>query len=302
MAAIDRELLMTLTEALAALVQRVGAVEGVARIPGPPPTTAEIQAAAEKWLNANRDSLRGNDGDSVTPEQVQEFAVEWLAANITQPKDGDPGRDPTATEIQTAVELWLEFNRESLKGEDGADASPEMVTQAVREWLIANPIRVPKDGENASPEMVAEAVTAWLADNPIRVPKDGDDGDDGTDGVGIDRIEQPNEDTARVILTDGREYDLKLPRGKDGAIVVKGGGSQHGGGSGGGIVEIVAGEGIAVDNTDPARPIVSATGSADSRQEVFIGAPAILPTYPALIFTERTIGGQTVYEMQVNVP
>lgn len=40
----------------------------------------------------------------------------------------------------------------------------------------------------------------------------------------------------------------------------------------------------------------------DAPQEVFIGAPATLPGYPALVFTERTIDGQTVYEMQVNVP
>lgn len=265
-------MIKTLTEAVAALVRRMGEVESVARIAGPPPTAAEIQAAAEKWLNANRDSLRGQDGESVTTEQVQAFAVEWLAANITQPKDGDPGRDPTAAEIQTAAELWLEFNRDSLRGDDGENATPEMVADAVREWLIANPIRTPKDGENATPEQIAEAVTAWLIENPIRVPLP-IKGDDGEPGTGIDRIEQPNEDTARIILTDGREFDLKLPRGANGITqtLVKGGG------------------------TAP-----QSTGGGS--QEVFIGAPAILPTYPALIFTERTIDGQTVYEMQVNVP
>lgn len=38
------------------------------------------------------------------------------------------------------------------------------------------------------------------------------------------------------------------------------------------------------------------------RQEVFIGTPAPLPTHPAIIFDEVTIGGETVYQMRVNVP
>lgn len=44
----------------------------------------------------------------------------------------------------------------------------------------------------------------------------GANGKDGSDGVGIAAIEQPNPDTAKVVLTDGREYDLNLPRGRDG--------------------------------------------------------------------------------------
>lgn len=46
--------------------------------------------------------------------------------------------------------------------------------------------------------------------------RDGRDGADGQDGVGIERIEQPDSETARVVLSDGREYDLALPRGRDG--------------------------------------------------------------------------------------
>lgn len=48
---------------------------------------------------------------------------------------------------------------------------------------------------------------------------------------------------------------------------------------------------------------ISREGSGgETRQEVFIGAPPTLPTYPALIFVSRVVDGQTVYEMQVNVP
>lgn len=42
--------------------------------------------------------------------------------------------------------------------------------------------------------------------------------------------------------------------------------------------------------------------SGDSIQEVFIGEPTTLPSYPALIFQPTTIDGQQVYTMRVNVP
>lgn len=38
------------------------------------------------------------------------------------------------------------------------------------------------------------------------------------------------------------------------------------------------------------------------RQEVFIGEPAVAPTYPAIILAETVVDGQTVYEFKVNVP
>lgn len=65
------------------------------------------------------------------------------------------------------------------------------------------------------------------------------------------------------------------------------------------VAEVVAGDGIAVDNTDPSRPVVSATGGAGS-QQVFIGTPDPLPAYPALVFEPATIDGQTVYRMRLN--
>lgn len=37
-------------------------------------------------------------------------------------------------------------------------------------------------------------------------------------------------------------------------------------------------------------------------QEVFIGTPVSLPTHPAIIFEEITVGGEQVYQMRVNVP
>lgn len=37
-------------------------------------------------------------------------------------------------------------------------------------------------------------------------------------------------------------------------------------------------------------------------QPVFIGTPDPLPAYPALVFDQITIGGETVYQLQANVP
>jgi hypothetical protein len=99
-----------------------------------------------------------------------------------------------------------------------------------------------------------------------------------------------------VVLTDEREYEVELPKPRRTTIVGGGGGS-----GGDGVLEIVPGDNIMVDNTDPQRPIVSATGGGESRQEIFIGtAPAI--NYPALVFESATIGGQQTYRMRVNVP
>lgn len=56
----------------------------------------------------------------------------------------------------------------------------------------------------------------------------GDVGDTGAAGVGIKKIEQPDQQTMRILTTDGKEYPITLPRGPRGS----GGG---GGGAGSGI-------------------------------------------------------------------
>lgn len=48
--------------------------------------------------------------------------------------------------------------------------------------------------------------------------------------------------------------------------------SATGGGSGGGVESIVAGDGISVDNSDPTNPVISATGSAGTEVNVQTGA------------------------------
>lgn len=44
-------------------------------------------------------------------------------------------------------------------------------------------------------------------------------GKPGADGTGIQTVIQLNEETVRIILTDGRTQDITLPRGKDGQTV-----------------------------------------------------------------------------------
>lgn len=102
-------------------------------------------------------------------------------------------------------------------------------------------------------------------------------GDPGKDAVGIAKVSQPSDTVMRVKLTDGTSTDIKLPKGKDG----KDGTSQA----------------IVVHQTE-----ASPGGSGNSRQEVFIGEPAVAPNYPALIFSPVEVDGQTIYEMMVNVP
>lgn len=40
--------------------------------------------------------------------------------------------------------------------------------------------------------------------------------------------------------------------------------------------------------------------SGSGAQEIFLGAPPVLPGYPALVFEEVVIDGQTTYKMQLN--
>lgn len=72
-----------------------------------------------------RDGVDGKDAPKVTDEQIKSVAFEWLSANISQPKDGEKGEKGdaadqiTAADIQLAVDIWFELNRDSIRGEKG---------------------------------------------------------------------------------------------------------------------------------------------------------------------------------------
>lgn len=176
-------------------------------------TPEQIAQAVAAWLAEHKAEMRGKDADPVDVQALQadlrETTTRWLAANIRQPKDGDPGRAPTREEIELAVSLWMEFNI--------ADWLPDLndLRPMVIEWLTKN-IAQPKNGAPATAEQIQRAVDAWLQRNFKQPEPLQPQLLKGLNGVGIDDITQPKEGIARITLTDGRHFDLKLPRGKAG--------------------------------------------------------------------------------------
>ena len=186
--AVTNEIVTALVEGMANLNQRVNDLAVQKQIPGPP---GDRGPPGED----------GKDAPAVTDEQIKSAAVQWLEANITQPKDGepgpkgddgDPGRAPTSEEIRLAVEIWFEINREELVGPPGVAGSD------------GSDGRDGIDGRNGL---------------------DGRDGRDGADGVGIALVEQRDETSFWITLTDGREFEIELPKPKrkGGGVIASGG-------------------------------------------------------------------------------
>lgn len=175
--AIADQIITTIIDAVAALNARVDDLSAQEAIPGP---QGERGPQGEP----------GADGTSPTDEQIKAAAADWLAANITQPLDGaqgpqgERGPGPTDQEIALAVDIWFEANAERLRGPRGdrGDAGPAGANGA--------------DGR----------------DGP-RGPV-GDTGPSGADGVGIALVEQRNQKGFWITLTDGREFEVKLPQPK----------------------------------------------------------------------------------------
>lgn len=186
--AVQNEIITALVEGMANLNQRVNDLAVQKQIPGPP---GDRGPPGED----------GKDAPAITDEQIKSAAVEWLTANITQPKDGepgpkgddgDPGRAPTSEEIRLAVEIWFEINGESLRGRDGLDG------------VNGTDGRDGRDGIDG---------------------RDGSDGLAGPQGVGIALVEQRDEASFWITLTDGREFEIELPKPKrkGGGVIASGG-------------------------------------------------------------------------------
>lgn len=185
--AVSEELIASLVEAVAALNQRVNDAASRPMMPGPKGDTGPQGEA-------------GQDAPPVSDEQIKAAAVAWLQENIQQPKDGADGRDgadgeagrpPTDEEIQLAVDVWFEINRESLRGPAGADG---------------------QDGADGS--------------DGLRGPsgRDGADGRAGADGIGIALVEQRDEGSFWITLTDGQEFEIELPTARPSGFFGGGGG------------------------------------------------------------------------------
>lgn len=202
--AVSEEIIASLVEAVAALNQRVNDAASRPMMPGP-------------QGDAGPQGEPGQDAPPVTDEQIKAAAVAWLQENIQQPEngadgkdgaDGQDGRPPTDQEIQIAVDLWFEINRESLRGSAGADG---------------------KDGADGA------------AGSDGRNGRDGNDGAAGLDGVGIALIEQRDETSFWITLTDGQEFQIELPKTRIGGF----------GGAGGGIRSITSEDGtVTISQTD----------------------------------------------------
>lgn len=178
--AVSDILITSLVEAVAALNSRVNEAADLKLIPGPKGDKGDP-------------GERGEQGPAPSEAEIKAAAAEWLAANITQPKDGeqgpqgDPGPQgergpgPTEEEIRLAVDLWFEINSAQLRGTDGRDG---------------------RDG-----------VDGRDGDRGDRGPR-GDTGPAGAEGIGIALIEQRDEGSFWITLTDGREFEIELPQGR----------------------------------------------------------------------------------------
>ena len=187
--AISEEIVTSLVEAVAALNLRVNDAASRPMIQGP-------------QGEAGPQGERGEDAPPVSDQQIKDAAENWLRDNITQPKDGQDGQDgqqgqagraPTDEEIQTAVDIWFDLNRETLRGRDGRNGVDGVDGSAGR------------DGTNG---------------------RDGRNGSNGADGVGIALVEQRDDKSFWITLTDGQETQIELP-------VAKASGFFGGGGGGG---------------------------------------------------------------------
>lgn len=185
--AVTSEIITALVEGMANLNTRLNDLAVQKQIPGP---TGDRGPPGED----------GKDAPAVTDEQIKSAAVEWLTANITQPKDGqdgekgdngNDGRPPSSEEIRLAVEIWFEINAESLRGRDGLDG------------------RNGTDGDNGRDGTDG---------------RDGDIGPAGAQGVGIALVEQRDEASFFITLTDGREFEIELPKPKrrGGGVIASG--------------------------------------------------------------------------------
>lgn len=178
--AVSEEIIASLVEAVAALNQRTNDAASRTLIAGP---QGEAGPKGE----------RGDDAPPVSDEQVKAAAVAWLQDNITQPKDGvdgqygkdgqqgAEGRPPTDEEIQLAVNIWFEINRASLVGPAGSNGSDGADGRDGRNGV---------DGRN------------------------GTNGAAGPAGVGIALVEQRDETSFWITLTDGQEFQIELPVAK----------------------------------------------------------------------------------------
>ena len=225
-----------------------------------------MRQTADRATLAAQIALKNRAQLDILAEKVRELAEKQAKSEkktVIIPKNGRNGRD-------------------GKDGKDGQNATDEQVKSAAAAWLSAN-IRQPadgkdgKDGKNAqdpTAEQIQLAVDLWFEMNreSVRGEKGdkGDKGDPGKNGKDGKDGQTPEHEWRGTSIRFRRAsgiwgpwVDLQGPPGVSGG----------GGGGSSGVQQVRAGTGITVDNTDPRRPIVSATGGAGATWVTLDGEP-----------------------------
>lgn len=204
----------------------------------------EILAALIEAVESIKRRL--DDPRAAVVEDIASLVAEAMSKlEIPPGAPGEPGRPPTPSEIQRAVDIWVELNQDKLRGAPGLRGLRGLQGLA---------------GRDATYQQVYDAVQQWM--DAHRDTLKGATGDKGDQGVGIERVEQRTSGSFWIVLTNGEEYEVKLPRG--------------GSGGGGGAV------------------------GATFRTEVYLNEQPAL-NFPAISFTE-VVGYPGLYLEAVNVP
>jgi hypothetical protein len=202
---------------------------------GRDPTEAEIAAAVLNYVSEL--DLKGADGEDATPEQVSAAVdvllppmLSTMLAAMADDLKGQPGEDAdpvTDEQIADAVAAYIEPL--DLKGPKGDSPAPEELEALISEQVAGIKIPVPKDGKTPTKAELRAIVNDVMKGITIPVAKDGVTPSKqdvlnvvvevvskmdliGPRGVGIEKITQPRKTIMRLLMTDGTEYDIELPK------------------------------------------------------------------------------------------
>jgi hypothetical protein len=202
---------------------------------GRDPTEAEIAAAVLAYVSEL--DLKGGDGQDATPEQVSAAVdvllppmLSTMLAAMADDLKGQPGVDAdpvTDDQIADAVAAYIEPL--DLKGPKGDSPATEELEALISKQVAGIAIPVPKDGKAPTKAEIKAIVDDVMKGITLPVAKDGVTPSKqdvlavvvevvskmdliGPRGVGIEKITQPRKTIMRLLMTDGTEYDIELPK------------------------------------------------------------------------------------------
>jgi len=184
-----------------------------------------VTARIAKKLRELFDSLKADNNkqldDAITTFQATasekvDARISSLNAEVTQKADSltDSLNNLTVVKVNTILEQVKTYGQNKVN--DFVNGFTDMANKALDSI---------KGDARAQIKATLENVKKGDKGDP---GEKGETGDQGSAGVGIKKIEQPDQQTMRILTADGKEYPITLPRGPRGS----GGG---GGGTGGGI-------------------------------------------------------------------